>query len=73
MKLQIIKNIESKQFIVKMIDKDSLVCFEYGKYPSEILSKVNKHIETSTNLESVRIWTQLKKLMLDIPSKEWFV
>ncbi|WP_099346964.1 hypothetical protein [Clostridium tertium] len=73
MKLQIIKNTESKQFIVKMIDKGSLICFEYGNSPSEILSKVNRHIEVSINPETIKIWTQFKELILDVPNNEWFI
>lgn len=73
MKLQIIKNQHSQQFIVKMIDKGSLVCFEYGTSPSEILSKVNRHIEVSINPEAIKIWTKFRKLILNIPNNEWFI
>lgn len=73
MKLQIIKNTESNQFIVKMIDQGSLVCFEYGNSPSKILSKVNRHIEVSINPEAIKIWTQFRKLILNIPTNEWFI
>lgn len=73
MKLQIIKNTESNQFIVKMIDQGSLVCFEYGNSPSEILLKVNRHIEVSINPEAIKIWTQFRKLILNIPNNEWFI
>ena len=73
MKLQIIKNTDSNQFIVKMIDKGSLVCFEYGKSRSEILSKVNEHIEVLINPEAIKIWMQFRKLILDVPNNEWFI
>ena len=71
MKLQIIKNNKSKKFIVKMLDNSALICFEHGKTPSEILDKVNNHINNSINPYASQIWSNFKKLMLEIPKSEW--
>ncbi|WP_291570841.1 hypothetical protein [Clostridium sp. UBA4548] len=74
MKLEIIKNYEMKKFICKLIDSKTgvLISIEHGKTPTEVIKKINTNIENCTNLKAKYIWTQFKKLVLNVPISLWF-